>query len=504
MRIRLPSSIPVAKAFLFSAVLALVELVEGTSPMYALMVFLFFIMSVFAFNVARGFTRPSGAYIFFFSTLAVGVGTVYKALLGQAADTHLQAPLLTISVYTATSGLLLIAAFLTRKIATTVDGVAGILHVPQLNLRTSAMGCFVMVELIDLSFSIFPGGSGSILHAIALVNYFLPLGILLGTVAAVQDSHGARSTSLMTLAAMGYSTYTGMLAFSKQGMFTAFLCWVLGVAWAGYRLRTRHMVAIFAFCVAAVQFMVPLANVGRVDVITGSPQERVRILTKYAANPSLLSQTNESRINAYAGADYWYYGKPEGILDRLTMLPNDAQLINFTTQGHFFGYMPILVYFQNWVPHFIDPHKLEGVTIGGNRYAHEMGQLADEDSTTGISYSPAAEAYHLDGWRAVLLLQPCVFLLLFVTADAVCGDLRAQPWGLLPLLLFAHIAPEGLLGGPITYVWLGNVGTIFCIVISGYVTPVFGGLLRGRERVPVWRANIALPRNESPAAAEAS
>ena len=503
MRLFLPLRIPVARALVFSSVLALVELVEGTGPMYVLLVFVFLMLSTFAFNVAGGFSRPSGAYIFFYSTLTAGVGTVYKALVGQAAETHLYAPLQTIAVYAATSGLLLAAAYLTRKIATTRDGIAGVLRVPKINLRTSATGCMVMVFLINGSFALFPGGSGSILHAIAMVNYFLPLGILIGTVATIRDSNGRRSTSLLTIGAMTFSTYQGLLSFSKQGMFTPFVCWVIGAAWASYRLRPKHFAVIIAFCLVAQNFMVPLANVGRVDVITGSPAERLGILEKYVEHPVLLSKTNEERVAAYAGADYWYYGKPQGIIDRLTMLPNDSQLIAFTDQGHFFGYLPVVYYFQNWVPHFIDAHKLEGINVGGNRYAHEMGQLADDDQTTGISYSPTAEAYHLDGWKAVLLVQPCIFLLVFITTDAVCGDVRAQPWGLLPMLLFSHIAPEELLSGSITYVWIGNIGTIFCILICGYVAPVFGHLLKGRERVPIWRSNLPSAASNLPSAAEA-
>ncbi len=493
MRIVLPRRVPVAKAFVFSAVLALVELVEGTGPLYVALVFTFFMVSVFAFNIAGGFTRPSGAYIFFYATLAGGVGTVFKALLGQPADTHLQAPITTIAVYTVTVGVMLVVAFLTRKIATSVNGIAGVFQVPQMNLKTSAMGCLVVVFLINLSFSLFPGGNGSILHAIAMLNYFLPLGILLGTVSVVRESNGTRSTSILTLCAMTYGLYGGLLAFSKQTMFMPFACWLFGAAWAGLRIRLRHVICILAFAFVAEGFMVPLSNVGRVDAITGSTQERLGIVEKYIADPALLYRTNKERVAAYAGADYWYYGQPQGLMDRLTMLPNDGQLIAFTEQGHYFGYYPILVYFQNWVPHYLDPNKLEGVYVGGNRYAHEMGQLAEDDWSTGISYSPSAEAFHLDGWRAVLLLQPCIFLLLFVTADFLCGDLRAQPWGLLPMLLFSHIAPEGLLGAAINYVWLGNLATIFCIFISGYVTPIFGKLLSGRERAPMLRANLMLP-----------
>lgn len=504
MRIQLPTRIPLSKALLFTGVLVLVELLEGTWPLYALLVFCYFMFSVMAFNVAGGFTRPSGAYIFFYSTLAGGVGTVYKALLGQAAQTHLEAPLITIAVYAATTVTLLLAAFVARKIATSREGIAGVLHVPRLNLNTAALGCVVMVVLIDNAYAIFPGGAGSILHAITMVNYFLPLGILLGTIAAVRNSGGRHSVSLLTLSAMVYAMALAMASFSKQAMFTPFVCWFLGAAWAGFQLRQRHILAILVFAFVAQEFLVPLANVGREEITDESASTRFALVERYVEHPFRLREVNEQRLSGYLGLSIWYFGTPQGIFDRFTMLPNDAQLVAYTAEGHYFGYLPLYVYFQNWVPHIINPHKLEGTIVGGNRYAHELGQLADEDWTTGISYTPSAEAFHIDGWTSVLIAQPFIFLLLFVTTDAICGDLRSQPWGLLPMLVFAHIAPEGLLGAAINYVWLGNVGTVFAIFISGYVAPVFGRLLKGRDRTPIWRSGLPLATTSPMAGADAA
>jgi hypothetical protein len=479
------------KALVFTMALVLVELVEGTDPRYAVVVFCFFMLSTFAFNIAGGFSRPSGAFIFFYSTLGAGVGTVYKALLGQPADSHLMSPLLVISIYTATVGTMLLAAYLTRRIATTEDGIAGMLNIRQIDMNTSALGCLVMVFLINNAVWLFPAGAGTLLHALAMVNYFLPLGILLSTIAAVRNSKGYRSTSALTLFVLGYSTYMGLLSFSKQGMFAPFLCWVLGMAWSRFRLRLVHILAIVGFALIAQTWMVPLSNVGRESTSSGSFEDRQSIVENFALHPSELRKQNKERQAGYSMLDIWYYGTPQGIFDRLTMLPNDSQLIEFTTEGHYFGYLPLVVYFENWVPHIINPNKVEASKVGGNRYAHELGQIAEGDTTTGISYSPSAEAFHIDGWTCVLAVQPFIYLLVFVTTDAVCGDLRRQPWGLLPMLLFAHIAPEQLLGGAISYVWLGNVGTTFAIFVSGYVTPVFGRLLKGRERAPVWR-NLAV------------
>lgn len=502
MRITLPQRVPVGKAFLFTCLLFLVELVEGTAPFYAVLVFCYFMLSVFAFNLAGGFTRPSGAYVFYYSTLVAGVGTVYKAILGQAADTHLQTPNLVMGVYVATVAVLLCSVFLTRRVVNTRDGIAGVLQIPKLDFNTSALGCVVMVILLNFAFQTFGGFAALLLHGIALVNYFLPLSILLGTIAAVKSSGGRRSTSPLTIAVLVYSTYTGLLVFGKQAMFTPFVCWVLGMAWSRFQLRPRHLITIVLFIVVAQGWMVPLANVGREELPMGTHGDAVEIVEYYIQHPLELRETNRERQAGYLGMDIWYYGTPQGLFDRLTMLPNDAQLISYTADGHYFGYLPLIAAFENWVPHIIAPHKLEGVWVGGNRYAHELGQLADEDMTTGISFSPSGEAFHMDGFRSVLFAQPLVFFILFVTVDFVCGDLRAQPWGLLPLLLFAHLAPEQLLSGSVNYTWLGNVGTIFAICVCGYVAPVFGRLLKGRERTTLWRSNIGMPVPGRNAAAE--
>ena len=489
MRIVLPQRIKVSGALIFAFILAIVQLLEGTHPSYVLAVFAYFMLSTFAFNIAGGFNRPSGAFIFYYSVLVAGLGTVYKALLGQAADTNLGSSLLQMLLYCGTLVALLVAAYITRKLVTTQDGLAGVLHVPQINFSNAAMGCVVMVVFIDTAAPFFSGFAGSIMHAIVMVNYFLPLGILLGTVAAVRNSGGQRSTSPLVVCAIVYSTYVGLLASSKQGMFTPFVSWIIGLAWAKFSLRLKHLIAIIAFAVVAQEFMVPLANIGREE-----SGDRNAIVEHHLLHPVELMQMNREHLEAYAGDSGFYFGAPQGIFDRLTMLPPDAGLITYTAEGHYFGYLPILYYYQNWVPHIVDPHKLEGISVGGNTYAHELGHLLDADTTTGISFSATAEAFHIDGWFCVLLVQPIIFVMLFITTDGVCGDLRRQPWGLLPVLLFAHTAPEQGLGGPITYNWMGNIGTIFAIFIAGYVAPVFGRLFAGRERSPIWRTKVEFVR----------
>ena len=480
-----PTRIPIYPALAFTCLLVLIELIEGTDPRFAALVFAFFLISVFAFNVVHGLSRPSGAYILSYSVLVVGIGTIYKAWLGQPAETNLSQPLLAMSAYVATIIGLFLAGFVSSRFTTTKDGIAGVFNVRETRFRASASGCLIVHFTMIAAFIYLPGGGGQILHSIALVSPFLLLTGLLGTIGAIQDSAGKRSFNLISLIALSYMLIGGMLAFSKQGMFIPAVCWLLGAAWARFRLRAIHIVALAIYIVCAVEVFTSI-SASRDDIQTGTTAERLSLLEHYITHlDELHARASTSEVNSRDfAAKMLYYGKPQGLWDRLTMMPNDALLISFSDQGHYFGYTAVAYYFANVVPRVIAPNKLKGkLVVGGNLYAHEMGGLADFDTTTGISFSPTAEAYHIDGWRGVLLLQPAIFLLLFCTVDTVTGDIRRHPWGLFLTLAFAHVAPEALLGGAITATVYGSASIILAVFVCGYITPVLGMLVSGTPSV---------------------
>ena len=482
MVISFPTRISVPFMLLFSALLVLVELLEGTDPRYSGLVFCFFMLSTFAFNTAGGFSRPSGSYIFFFSVLVVEIGTIYKAILGQAADSNLQEPLLMMGLYVASIAGMLAVVYLARKIATTTDGIAGIFKIKTINYSEAALGCLILYIFLIFGPAVLPEFGGQLLHSLQLINAFLPLAILLGTIGAVHDSAGRRSTNALTWITMLWTFWSfGMLGFSKQGMFTPMVCWILGIAWTRFRLRFVHLVIIAAFVYIAQGILVPIAQTGREEIADGTYDARVDVIERDLEDiPALQRRYHSWEPSSDLDRRMFYYGEPRGVMDRLSMMPNDSVLVQWTAQGHLFGYLAVEYYFLNLVPHLFAPHKLEGVQVGGNAYMHEMGGLADDDLTTGISFSPTAETFHIDGWRGILLLAPAVWLLLFVAVDAVCGDIRKQPLGLLYILSFAHAAPEGGIGVAIDLLRMLNGSFIFGLLFVGYVAPTLGMLLRSR------------------------
>jgi len=168
-------------------------------------------------------------------------------------------------------------------------------------------------------------------------------------------------------------------------------------------------------------------------------------------------------------------------MERLSIIGPDDAFFNYTAKGNYIGYTPILEDFENFVPHFILPNK--PAPINGNYYAHLIGGfLPPDDFTTGISFSPAAEAYQIDGWVGICLLLPAVWLLLLSITDYICGDLREYPWGLLMVVVFAHAAAESMVGSLIYLTFYGNVALILAIFFSTRVAPVVGVLFYGKQQ----------------------
>ena len=92
MRIPFPERVPINRAILFSLVLFTIQRLEGTDLFFATGCAIFILLTAFAFNAAGGLTRASGAYVFFYSVLVVLIGILYKAFLGEPAQSNLLDP----------------------------------------------------------------------------------------------------------------------------------------------------------------------------------------------------------------------------------------------------------------------------------------------------------------------------------------------------------------------------------------------------------------------------
>jgi hypothetical protein len=473
------------RAFIFAIALFGVQQLEHTELLFSALVFAFILISTLAFNFAGGFSRPSGAYIFWFVTLAGLVGLIWKAVLGEPAHTNLEMPDVTMAAYAACALAMLAAVLLSRRWSRNSRGIGGLLHSESIDLGQASLGCMAFAVLLIPLGAILPSGGGSLVSIIYRLNLSFPLGIILGVLHTIRRTQGRHSLNMLTFGAMVFLfLYGGMASFSKQGLFSPIVCWLIPACCARYQLKPRHIIVLVSFSILAFMVLTPLSEVGRALVPESyNTNQRIVFAFTLASHPVELRKQSlgnpivdrSDPLNMRSG----YFDTNQGLFDRLTMMPIDSGLIAYSESGHYLGFSPVIDNMENWLPHFILPNKV--VPVNGNYYAHEIGGLLSaNDSTTGISFSAVSELFHWEGWFGIFVLGPFLWGLLFFVSDFVSGDLRVYPWGLLLVLIFAHLAPEGGIGGAINFVWLGNVSVIAAALFSTQIAPILGALFGGQ------------------------
>ncbi|MGA8937709.1 MAG: hypothetical protein WB439_00965 [Acidobacteriaceae bacterium] len=490
MRLELPTRISLPKTFIFLSVFFCVQRFEHTNLFFSLLYFAFVVLSVVAFNLAEGFSRLTGAYIFWYSTLIVIVGVTWKAMVGEPADSHLFSPLLDMSLYVASMLMLLLVTLLNRKMDFRSIGVGGGFSSAELNYTGAGLGCLIMWFGIIYADEIFGQAPGSLVSALVQVNVFGQLGLILATIGAMKDSGGRRSTNTISIVAFSYFGYLSLISVSKQAAITPMVCWVVGVVYARLQVRFVHIVAVICMAAVSFGFISPLS--ASRDLFEGLDNvQHLQLEWFLLFNPKVLREhVAQLDVNQESTGVGEWYDKPQGsLIERLSMIPPDDELLDYSSEGHYEGMAPIYQYFGNLAPHFINPHKY--ISFSGNYYAHEMGYgVGVNDYSTGISFSPVAEAYHCEGWGGIFWLLPVIWIMLFTSADFVVGDMSKYPWGLMVVVWFAHLAPEQLVGGMIYFLGYGNFGMFFAIVVVTRIAPILGALFIGKTASPPARRTL--------------
>ncbi len=483
MRLPFPERISLTGAIVFATILCSIEQLQGTSRIFSICAFLFIVLATIAFNLAGGFTRSTGAYVFFYS-FGVIAGITGKAYLGEAADTNLLVPELTMEVFLGGIAAMLVAVFIARKLTRKTAFLQNLVKTKDMqNATIGAMVTGFAIQFLSLAL---PRETGSVLSALNQINRFLPMAIILGTIHEITKTKGRKSTNIFVFAAGGMMfLLNGLVFFSKEGMFTPFLCWAIAAGSMRFKVRP-YQIAVGALVVySLVHYFVPYAQLGRNalgDAEDQSMTHRIAVSFSLMTHIGEVRQTfEEGQTAASDEGATGYYQHPQGLLDRLEILTPDDALINATERGKPFGLSPVPLLFLNLIPHIFYPNKPN--LSYGNLYAREIGGIiSDEDVSTGISFSPSGDGYHMAKWVGVLLVAPILWIMLFVIFDSLCGDVRQSPWGLLMISLYAHAAPEGMLGYVIYMMGFTTIGLVVAAYSAAYVMPVIGTLLFGPEK----------------------
>lgn len=498
MRVTLPSRFSLFYVGAFASLLFLLQQVDQTDLYFSSCCFLFIMIAGIAFNLAKGLTTSTGGYVFFYSLLTVIIGLVWKTVLGERGESNLLESRTTIQVFLGGMFGILVSVMVSRRL---VKKRAFLANMSSLNnLQSASTGCLILGVGLYVAAQIVEQRNGTLFSALLQVNKFNELAILLGVTYQIRKSGGRSSVNFPALAAtLVVWVNGGLLSFSKQAMFTPLICWALAAGAQGYKISKAQVTGGVLTIWFLFRFMVPYSQYGRalaVGTFSGNVGVSIKLLSDLGTvRERYLSSQRSAIIEAKSG----YFDTPQGFFDRLQMLYPDSTLVETTERLGQYGFLPIIVDFENLVPHVFWPNKPHFEF--GNIFAHEALNpgIAEEDDSTGISYSPSGEAFRMGRWTGLLVVAPVIWTMLFTWMDSLCGDVRRSPWGLLALTLYAHVAPEGMLDGAIYLMGYGAFAIIFAAVSASYVLPHLGTLFSGPGgRMPFFKINVqSLPRRVS-------
>src|ERR1700730_4545059 len=319
MRLPFPTRIPFPLALLGATIIAGLQLLQGTTPEFTMYAFIFIVLSAVTFNLAGGFTRPSGSYVFFYAFLVVIVGLITKAYLGEPADSNLRSPILTMKVHAGGITAMLMAVLLSRRFTRKRAILGNILKFK--DMRNAAIGCAVVGLLDFLAEGLIPHKSGGILTAFAQVNRFMPMAVILSTAYAIRSSNGKSAISPLVLFVLAANLSMGLFGFSKEGIFAPVLCWIVVACSLRLQVRVYQIVVASFFIFLMVYYLVPYSQYGRNLVSTEqSFSERVAISYDLFTSPGRVREDYlQTKREVDQSEGLQYFNDSQGFFDRLQM-----------------------------------------------------------------------------------------------------------------------------------------------------------------------------------------
>lgn len=474
MRMPYPTRLNINHVLIVVLLLLFAQLLDGTDPVFAFMASISIIFSALTFNILGGLGSVSGAFVFFMAIPTFVLLIFTKVFTWEPSDKHFQEPLITITATALGWAGILVAASISRRFVARRNIVRFTAKDLENLKNTSAgllvIGVFSQVLLTNYN----TGQNGSVWTALGQLNIFIPMATILATYYEICISSGKRSLNWIVLASIVYVAGFGFIAASKQGMYAPFLAYFLVCGALEYRFRPLHVMAILAWLAFAVGFLFPWAqyarSMTRQSTLTGTVEATVGLLRDPETIPAMYRWYADSlRGNEDVNQVAFCYDHPRGLMDRESMICQDDKLIQVTQRTGPAGPDYLIDGFEMIIPHFLWSGRVN-LSLG-NIYGRETDETGDEDYTTAVAWAPIGDAYREFGWSGVVVVMPVMYFFTFIFLDAVFGDARESPWGLV-LVSYAAFAAPGLLLPVHPQLWGHYVPLVLLVMwITRYIAP---------------------------------
>lgn len=456
MRIPWPDYIKYQHALAFAICLLAAQLLLGTSAVYAIIIFLYVLFTITAFNIAGGLSTFSGSFIAFQSLQSIMIAQVAKVFYLQPADLNLHSPVTTAAVYASGEFSLIFAVAFARRYRRrppVLDSRADAKFTMAISMSASAIGILSAFLVGTVGTDVYGNvEQGSVWSYLNQLGNFLLIGIVVGTAHIIQVSQGRRSARWWTIIPMAIYLTLGIVNNTKQGIYQPLALWVMVCAIYRYKFNRMQVVGLIASGIAGVMVVFPVVQYSRGYVREGALLNRAVLVYDFMRDHSIseirASYKADEELKeegAHAGY-YFYYGKDAQLLDRVSLISVDDAAVNYTLRTGTHGYDAFTQIFIAMIPRVFLPDKDKYLHISiVNDLGRELGILAPTDENTFIAFSLFGPSFYMGGWWAVTVLTFLVMALMFWFLETFYGTARESLYALLPIAENLHGSAEMIL-----------------------------------------------------------
>jgi hypothetical protein len=465
MRIPFPKTIPLWPLLIFLTTMLVVQIIQGTDPVFAVLMLAAQLAAVVGFNRMGGMTHMAGAFCFFAILPNVTVPEITHLVLRQPGDFNLVHPLATAGVCVIFFVSVMITALLVSSVRHPVPFIERIrFSITELRIA-SVLSCILA---ISIAFALItrsgPPENGSLLAALYhFYPFLLAISVMLATYVQIITSSGESVMSWYVSFLLILAIVPGIFSASKEGMLTPLLCWFVVVASSRHRFRWYGVLALAGVLFVAWVFVYPFSQNARFTVREAETlSEKLDLIVEFVRDPSRFP---DSISNSKESSEFGVATSKVNIIARYSVLPSidmlfDAdQKLGYTSIDR---YAPVLV---SMVPHALWPHR--PVPITSNELGHKAGfRMGAGDTETGIAIASPALFFDLGGWLALVVYTLICFIMFFFASIRLIGTSESGIWGLVPIgteaLIAGAAAPDAMF--TLVVMFLGTFITLIAIL----------------------------------------
>lgn len=435
------------------------ELASGTSLYFAFMAALAVFFACITYNILGGMSSISGIAYSRFALSTLFISQFGKMLLLERADSNLDVPQLTITVYAVYFGFLMLGTFVFWRLRLPLPKPVEPETPAQLkNLYAVALtgGMLGTIALMVLEFS--QGNANtSLAHGFArALSYLLPFSLVLAVDSRIRSTHGQHSFGWMALWPTLAMMFEGFIYASRSPFLEPFAIIFLTCFLRNFKFQRRHLAAGFSIGAFFLLFVSPYFLYSRSLRGEATIREQalvmIRLLEEAPARWATIKTTVDEEALGTTGLVNYFETPGAATLNRFALIGPDSTLINACSTGFHYGFTSIKLDLLAEVPRFLFPNKPE---IGSNKYlGHLDGQESDSFETTNSTITPISDSFGAFSWAGVVVFPFLVWPALFVVYESIF-DMR-RPWGTVATALLLFGLTEGSMGSSLTESMIKN------------------------------------------------